>query len=499
MTPLKDLNHSALKKRLENTKDLSNTHFDIVIIGAGIHGAMLAWIASIIGKKVLLVEKADYGQGTSSRSSKLLHGGVRYLEQGNVALVYEALKERQAQYNIAPHLSREISFLFHAVKGKTAPAFLVKIGLFAYELFTKGSKSKDENLEDLRKILKESGFKDSDLIKYHDGQVNDVRLCVEAALEAKKLGAKVFNYMQFNSSNFTKEKWSVEIEDLIQNKKIDITSTHLVNLAGASVLDIHKKTNRDWPQDWPQITFSTGVHLYFDTEWPSSGLILPAEKKGRYYFVLPTFSPYKKGVLVGTTDRKVEQGSCFPEPTEDEVNQLMSLLKKDLPELGKLKPYKIISGTRVLAGGGQQSHKLDRKEKILLDDHYATILSGKYTTARATSKKILEQLLGIKISLENLHLSNSKNYKAYNAKDNSDLELEKQAANLRFGNIEFQSNNLENLINSQIEHCIEREDAFYWEDISKRRLNIDDLHDDNSISKAYKKYKVKNIKWLARE
>jgi len=494
MTPLKDLNQLALKKRLENTKDLNSSHFDIVIIGAGIHGAMLAWIASIIGKKVLLIEKADYGQGTSSRSSKLLHGGVRYLEQGNIALVYEALKERQAQYNIAPHLSREIPFLFHAVKGKTAPAFLVKLGLFAYELFTKGSKPKDSDLDKLRKILRESGFKDSDLIKYHDGQVNDVRLCVEASLEAKKLGAKVFNYMEFLTANFLDAKWNIEIKDLIQDKKIELSSKYLINLAGASVLDVHKKTNRDWPKGWPQITFSTGVHLYFDIDWPSSGLILPAEKKGRYYFVLPTFSPYKRGVLVGTTDRKVEKGSCFPEPTEDEVNQLMTLLKKDLPQLGKLKPYKIISGTRVLAGGGEQSHKLDRKEKILLDKHYATILSGKYTTARATSKKILEQLLGIKISIDNLHLSNSKNYKAYHAKDSSDLELEKEAASLRFGNVELDNSSLETLIQSQIDHCIKKEDAFYWEDIVKRRLNIDDMIEDHNIYKAYQKNKLSNNK-----
>ncbi len=507
MTPLKDLNQSLLKKRQENTKDLSDNHFDIAIVGAGIHGTMIAWIASVIGKKVLLLDKADYGQGTSSRSSKLLHGGVRYLEQGNVKLVYEALKEREALYSIAPHLSREIPFFFRAVKGKTSPAFLVRLGLFAYELFTNSSKGKNaeikkNSIEELRKILLETGFENSNLIQYHDGQVNDVRLCLESAMEAKNLGAKVFNYMQFNSAELESasesddRKWLIETEDLIQNKKFRVTAKNLINVSGASVIDVHKRSKLEWSKSWPEVTFSTGVHLYFDYEWPDAGVILPAEKKGRYYFVLPTFSPYKSGVLVGTTDTKVKDGSCFPEPTEDEVEQIMSLLKKDLPELGALTPHKVISGTRVLAGGGQQSHKLDRKEKILLETNYATILSGKYTTARMSAKKILEQLLGIEISVESLLLSNSKNYEALSnsglVPDNN-LELEKQACHQRFGHKEFENSSLENLITSQIEYCLEHEDAFNWEDIFDRRLNVDCLSKNNEIYKAYERLKAKYL------
>ena len=372
--------------------------------------------------------------------------------------------------------------------------------MFAYELFTNSRKLKDSKIKKLKKILLDTGFKNKNLIQYHDGQVNDVRLCIEIAMEAKSLGAKVFNYMQFNSAKLVDDKWEIETEDLIQNKKYIVSAEHLINVSGASVLDVHKRANLKWSESWPAVTFSTGVHLYFDYKWPEAGLILPAEKKGRYYFVLPTFSPYKSGVLVGTTDTKVENGTCYPEPTEGEVNQIMSLLKRDLPQLGELKPHKIISGMRVLAGGGQSSHKLDRKEKILLEKNYVTILSGKYTTARASAKKILEQLLDIKISVNDLVLSNSKGYSTLEVESlGSDLELEKQAARLRFGEIgsgkkKFNISNLENLISDQIQYCLDNEDAFFWEDIFDRRLNVDCISNEHKIHKAYSSIKASYFK-----
>ena len=213
---MKDLNPLAhsLEQRSSRLKHIRGQYFDLLIIGAGVHGALAAWIAAKLGYSVLLVEAADFGQGTSSRSSKLLHGGVRYLEQGDLGLVYKSLIERDAFLRMAPHLSRAIPFLFLIKEGQTAPAPLVRIGLFLYEKLSKlTGPSSDLDINSLLQKLTQLGFDASQLVRYHDGQVNDVRFCIEAISEASALGAQTFNYMNFSSASFDGESWIVNIED----------------------------------------------------------------------------------------------------------------------------------------------------------------------------------------------------------------------------------------------------------------------------------------------
>jgi glycerol-3-phosphate dehydrogenase len=490
---LKDLNPLALELRSARLKKIVNKKFDLLVIGAGVHGALVSWIASQIGLSVLVIDSADYGQGTSSRSSKLLHGGVRYLEQGHLALVYKSLKERREFMRMASHLTRTLPFLYAIKAGVTAPSWLVQIGLGLYQ--SAARLSGDAALGDLKefsKNLKKLGLAATKLVPYQDAQINDVRFCIEAICEANKHGAESFNYLSFRKAKNENGQWQIELEDKITSEKINVTSNKIVNLAGAAVKQVHQDCFTDWPEHWPKITYSTGVHLFFDLELDPGGLILPAESKGRYYFVLPVYSPYRRGIYIGTTDRQTEDANCYPSPSAEETEQLISLIKRDLPNLDLTKLYHKISGTRVLAGDGKKSSEISREEQILESKDYVTMLGGKYTTARSSAYLLLEKLFNKKIPKLNLVLTGSK--ESLDFTPSADLlGVELQAALNRFGaNAKTVLKNyktLNEVIDWQIKYCIENEQALYWEDLFSRRLNLDFLAPEHELHAAYKQAK----------
>ena len=492
---MKDLKTSALALELRNARlnKISNKKFDLLVIGAGVHGALVSWIAAKLGYSVLVIDQADYGHGTSSRSSKLLHGGVRYLEQGNLSLVYKSLVERREFMKMAPHLTRNLPFLFTVKPDQTAPAWMVQLGLAFYENVAKfWSKYENTDYKIFSDELKSLGLESSKLVPYHDAQVNDVRFCIEAICEAKSLGAETYNYLAFNKAEKTAKTWKVELEDRVSKEKFIIEADKIANVSGAAVKNVHLSCFESWPKNWPEITYSTGVHLFFDIELADIGLILPAETKGRYYFLLPVFSPYRKGIYLGTTDRKISNQDCYPKASEEEIGQLLKLIKRDLPNLDISKMYHSISGTRVLAGGSEQSHKLSREEQILVENDYISLLGGKYTTARSTAHQILEKLFLKKFKKLDLILSGSR---SYSESDKNDVEL--NAAFNRFGIHAMPLIDLakDEVIKWQIKYCIEKEQAVIWEDIFSRRLNLDFLSPENSVRKNYES--LNNIKDLS--
>src|SRR5580692_10590666 len=181
---------------------------DLVIIGGGINGAGLAAQAACSGLSVALFEKGDFASGTSSKSTKLVHGGIRYLEQGRFSLVFEALHERRRLIESAPHLVHPISFLLPSYKGDKVPAWKLKIGLWLYDLLA-GSK----NIARHRWFSPAEALKNAPLLNtdglvgcglYYDAQVNDARLVLENIIAAEKAGAYCFNYCQVTQIDKTK-------------------------------------------------------------------------------------------------------------------------------------------------------------------------------------------------------------------------------------------------------------------------------------------------------
>lgn len=391
-----------LERALAETKKADGAEFDLVVVGGGVHGAFLARDAAFRGYSVLLLEQADFASGTSSRSSKMLHGGIRYLESGDVKLVFDALAERARMLEIAPHLTREQEFYYPIIKGRTRPAWQTKIGLTAYDYLAKTSAYLEKQREfafhsslelnsDAASGLKDMGLNFEHLFLYRDAQMNDARVVLEAALDARELGATVLNHAKARSFIMKSKKWEVNWDR--GGQKYKSTAGFIFNLTGPFANEVKKFLPT--PADAStKLVLSRGVHLLFNKPWEGPGLILPTGEKGRYYFVWPHFHPGSNGTLVGTTDDTTKNAELNPEASEEEIEQLLSYLKRDLPEAGfsKQNLYKTFCGIRALAaqgsrGDSSKSSKISRKEVWQEGTGYLSLIGGKFTNARGTAEK----------------------------------------------------------------------------------------------------------------
>lgn len=278
------------------------SYFDIVVVGGGIHGAALARAAAFNGLKVLLVECRDYASATSGRSSKMLHGGLRYLELGDFRQVFEGLKARQELFEMAPHLCRPHRFKLPVFKNEPLFRLKVKLGLTLYDLLAQGRAPKHEYVAlsdatapslNLRRPL--SGY-----FEFSDGLMDDSRLVFETLASARREGALALNHTRFDSFSQRKDN-IVEFSctDLISSKKFSGVAGIIVNCAGPWVPLIGRLPGKP---AFP-VKYSRGIHLFFDLPWPSSALLMRGEKRANYYFIWP----FKQGTLVGTTEHPTSQ------------------------------------------------------------------------------------------------------------------------------------------------------------------------------------------------
>ena len=401
--------------------------FDLLIIGGGIHGACAALLAARRGYRVLLLEAEDYAQGTSSRSSKLLHGGVRYLEQGDFALVHEALLERSIMLEQAPHLSRVLRFLFPVLPGRTRPAWQLDIGLRLYDFLARRRSAASSSLQvadeaTLRAahstlsdmdpefaMLREAGLGFSKVFAYAEAQMDDARIVIETIVAARQAGAVSLNHARVVKAERVVSEggnWRILALDCLSGGMLQARAKVLLNLAGPWAPQIeqgigHQLIQTGQPAPSTRVAYSRGTHIVFDRQWVKSGLILPTGEKGRYYFVLPLFSHWHPGVLVGTTDRAAATNEDNPQPTQSEIEELLGYLKRDLPGAG-LHHQEVVhaySGMRILSleETGIAVSRVSRAEEISEQPFYLTLAGGKYTTARSTAAKIIqraERMLG---------------------------------------------------------------------------------------------------------
>ncbi len=387
------------RRRNNFISDASSQEFDVIIIGGGIHGASVARDAALNGYSVLLLEAEDFAFGTSSRSSKMLHGGVRYLESGDVFLVREALRERDYFLHAAPHLTRVQEFLFPIIPELTRPKWQVRIGLGLYdlmassEMFPKHKHYRSDSRE--AEKLRDFGLSFSGLLGYFDGQMNDARLVIETMLDSMTLGAVTINYAPVKKATHRGDNWEVEWEDKLTGESKTSSCRFLVNTAGPWLPELHESIS-SWHDNWAKPVFSQGTHLLFDVPWDLSGMILPTGIPGRYYFVWPYFSPFQKGVLVGTTDVKVSKNDDNPQASTDETEELLGFLKRDLPESGlnESSLYQQFAGMRILASDnkGSSVSNISRREVFLEEDDYLGLLGGKFTTSRHTAWLMTKKL-----------------------------------------------------------------------------------------------------------
>lgn len=388
------MDRDTMIKKLESG---SGSAWDVIVTGGGATGSGIALDAVTRGYNTILFEQADFASGTSSRSTKLVHGGVRYLAQGDIFLVIEALRERGRILRNASHLTYNQKFIIPAYTWWDV--ILYTAGLKFYDLLS-GSLSlgksyfisRKETLECLP-LLRAEGLKGG--IEYHDGQFDDSRLAFTLVNSAAERGGVILNY--FKVVDFLKDEGEkisgVIAEDLISGISYKIRSKLVINATGVfadSLLRI------DDPSARATIRPSQGIHLVLDSSFLQghSAVMIPKTDDGRVLFAIPWYGK----VVVGTTDTPLDEVSMEPEAKDDEIDFILRTAGKYL----KRKPERsdvltIFAGLRPLAanqGNNQSTKEISRRHKITISKSgLLTITGGKWTTYRCMAEETINRAI----------------------------------------------------------------------------------------------------------
>jgi len=370
--------------------------WDVCIIGGGATGLGIAVDAASRGFKTLLVEKFDFAKGTSSRSTKLVHGGVRYLQQGNIKLVMEALKERGILIKNAPHLVKNQAFIVPNYKWWEGPFY--GIGLKVYDWMA-GSLgfgpsqflSREETLN-LAPTLDPDGLRGG--VLYHDGQFDDARLAIHLAMTAADHGATLINYMSVEGLMKGNNKvCGVILKDNLNNTSSSLTyeikAKAVINATGVFTDSILKM---DDPKAPGLVTTSQGIHIVLDREFlPSdTAIMIPRTDDKRVLFAVP----WHNKIIVGTTDTPIavlrqNEPIAFEEEIEFVLHHIQKYLTKD-PVRSDIRS--VFAGLRPLVKAySKTTAALSRDHHITVSDsELITITGGKWTTYRKMAEDVLE-------------------------------------------------------------------------------------------------------------
>ncbi len=376
--------------------------YDLTVIGGGATGLGVALDAALRGFTVLLLESHDFGGGTSSRSTKLLHGGVRYLAQGNFALVHEALAERSTVMHIAPHLAQPLPFVmpsyqwwqtpFYGAGLKLYDLLAGKSGLGATQWLSRGEVQ--QALPGIRALDLHGG------LKYWDGQFDDARLALALAKTAQRAGAVVLNYVEpkeikaQRSSHDQSKQFQISLEDSLGHEQATVVTRALVNASGVWVDHVRQMANGSDSVDKhrPIVCASQGVHLVVDRSFmpANHALLIPKTQDGRVLFVVP----WMGALILGTTDTPRHDLPREPDAFASEIEFILREASKVLSRpVGRADIQSMWVGLRPLvapAHGDASTKSLSREHTIITDDNgLVTVTGGKWTTYRVMAEETL--------------------------------------------------------------------------------------------------------------
>ena len=372
--------------QLENFKGV----WDLCIIGGGATGLGTAVDASSRGYKTILFEQHDFAKGTSSRSTKLVHGGVRYLQQGNIKLVMEALRERGTLKKNAPHLIKNQSFIVPNYKWWEGPYYGLGLKVYDWMSGSLGLGSSEwlstEQVLQLAPTLDPEGLRGG--VVYHDGQFDDARLAINLAQTSAEQGGTILNY--FKVEGFIKQNQKikgVEVSDILSGKKYEIQCKAVINATGVfsdsvqQLDDPHKKTS---------ITPSQGIHIVLDKEFlpGEAAIMIPNTDDGRVLFAVP----WHNKIIVGTTDTLVKNISEEPIALEEEVDFILQHAARYLTKDPSKKDIKsIFAGLRPLVKNtAKKTAEISRDHSVLVSESgLISVLGGKWTTYRKMAEDVV--------------------------------------------------------------------------------------------------------------
>jgi len=361
--------------------------WDMVVIGGGATGVGVAIDAASRGFAVLLLEAQDFGKGTSSRSTKLIHGGVRYLEQGNISLVMEALKERGLLRQNAPHLVHDLAFIVPNYSWWEAPFY--GIGMKVYDLLAgkygfgrSRILSAEETIERLPN-LQTDGLRGG--VVYYDGQFDDTRLLIHMAATAADHGATLLNYAPVLEIARDEDGFAngVVCRDQESGRQFSVSARVVINATGMFADKVRRMTD---PQAKKMIAPSQGIHLVFERSFlrADAAIMVPHTSDGRVLFAIP----WHGHTVVGTTDTPIQEPSYEPLPFEEEIDFILDTAARFLSRPPTRKDIlSVYVGIRPLVkaegDGGEKTSALSRDHTIHIDSAgLITIVGGKWTTYR---------------------------------------------------------------------------------------------------------------------
>lgn len=379
---------------------LAGEPFELVVIGGGATGLGIAVDASSRGYRTLLLEAHDFAKGTSSRSTKLVHGGVRYLEQLNFSLVMEALRERGLLYENAPHLVHNLGFVVPRFRWWEGPFYGVGLKLYdalagRLNLAPSRGLDRDETLDAIPNVER------NDLlggIMYHDAQFDDARMAVTLALSAADHGAVVLNRMEvvdfIKTDNGIGHTCGVVATDAETGESHRILARVVVNATGAFSDGLRRV---DRPDAKPMTLLSQGIHLVLDSSFQPglNAIMVPHTDDGRVLFVIPWYGR----VLVGTTDTEVTRADLEPRALPEEIDFVLRnagrYLAKD-PTRGDV--LSVFAGLRSLVreGDDAESKSVSREHGILVSNSgLVSVIGGKWTTYRKMAEDALTDAIQV--------------------------------------------------------------------------------------------------------
>lgn len=389
-----------MKKFSANTRKQSisrmmREEFDLVVIGGGINGAGVARDASARGMKVALVEARDFASGTSSKSSKLIHGGIRYLENLEFKLVFEALNERTRLFEMAPHLVHPLRFMIPIYSESRVGMFKMGLGMWLYDALSLFQAPElHERLSAKQTVHRMPDVRATNLLGsyvYSDAYMDDDRLVYETLRSANEFGAVCANYVKAIGARFENNKISsIECEDQKTSEKFLIKAKHVISSVGPWADEVGQALLRDWKKI---LRPTKGIHLTLPmNRLPlSSAVVMGAEKSDRIVFGIPRHDM----IIIGTTDTDFKGSLDDVVATEDDVKYLLSITDQYFPG-AKITAKDVIAsyaGVRPLVKDDSASEgKTSREHAILSDERGITFVAGgKYTTYRLMCEQTVDR------------------------------------------------------------------------------------------------------------
>ncbi len=370
-------------------ESMSCQKLDLLVSGGGIVGAGVARDAAMRGLRVGLVEQHDFASGTSSRSSRLLHGGIRYLAQARIGLVREANREKTVINRIAPHLSQPLPFVFPTRRGTPWSRWKLGIGVKLYDMLCgpdKLGRSRGLNIGQTLEML--PGLSRTDLtgaVRYFDGLTNDARLVIDTLRSAVHHGAIVCNYVRFAGASCKQGTWRCTLVDARTGRETEVLTRAVVNATGP------------WSDRLPfagtSLRLTKGVHLVVDRQrFPVPEAVVMAEGK-RILFAIP----WGQRVILGTTDTDYDGPLESPTCDADDIRYVLETVNTTFPEakLGETDILSTWAGLRPLVADrrGNPSDISRRHEITMNHDGWWDVTGGKLTTYRLMAEETINKIV----------------------------------------------------------------------------------------------------------